>query len=182
MCVSVCGHLKGLYVHVLQLMFPLSFSIVSTPEAVHSISVSVQRQSRSQEPIHSRSHSSSPPKSTLHHLHQLPPSTDSVGDTQRAAPSSQKSTLPLKSRRKREKSSQARPHPPITSSSSRVSGREATPTIPRTGVRGLGPPQIMPTNPRLMEAMPAAHDILASQVYVDSVCGVIDYECPSCLV
>ena len=138
---------------------------------MHNISVSIQRQSRAQQLVHSYSHPSSSSSSSTHptiqHHRQSMADTTSGRDASRTSHSSRKTAIPKK---KREKSkSQAVPHPPITSSSRTGEGRvvsEATPTTRQTGVRVPQSPQIMPTTPSLMDTMPAAHNILASQVCI----------------
>ena len=142
----------------------------STPEAVHNISMSVQRRSRSRQLAQSHSHPSSSPNSTLHphHHHQkhherpsATADTDSRRETSRGDPSSRKrSSIPVK--KKQERPSKTRPQPPITSSARASEGRVAMETTPITSqAKGPGSPS---TNLRLMDAMPAAHDILATQV------------------
>ena len=143
----------------------LTHCVVSTPEAVHNISLSIQRHSRSQRLAPSHSSPSPHPTSHPHHHH---PTADTGNERDTSRPS-RKTLIPVKSRKNRER--QTRLRPPITSltrgritSSAHVSeGMEATPTTSRT--REPCSPQIKPTNPRLMDTMPAAHNILASQVY-----------------
>ena len=133
---------------------------------MHNISVSIQRQSRSQKLSNPCSHTSTP-KSTHPHQHPKSPVTSTASD--RGAPSlDQKTTAhENKSRKRREKQFRDRPHPSrMTSSlvgSRQVGGvkEEATPTKYQTGRVSS---QLKPTSPRLMESMPPAHDILASQV------------------
>ena len=158
-----------------------SYTAVSTPEAVHNISVSIQRQSRSQVSVPPRSHSIPTPKSPLHHhhpSHPFPsPPHNHRGISEGAMSSGQRTVVSIKSKKKRENKLRSRPHPPIMERSGLHVGRvteKATPTKVLTGVSGSDSPQIKPTNPRLMDSMPAAHDILASQVqYVEDYSIVI---------
>ena len=184
------------------------FIAVSTPEAVHNISRSIQRASRSQKPKHAYPHSSSIPR-------RIPPATSESGDQQKelginkseGINSSTKSNKQKKRTTKTTKTQplvsthvsgvkhakETTPNSKAEGSSRREMGSPHTKTVVREGGDGgdsggggegegsgrepvhlrtalssaqsPGAPT-QPTNSCFLDTMPAAHDILATQVHV----------------
>ena len=200
--------------------YMIAFSPVSTPEAVHNISQSIQRASRSQQSKHPHPHSTSIPR-RIHAVSQMTsdPEKSAIGlraNESERVQSSAKSTKQEKkysrstkshirshvyssgvhhtepvrkttpsrsdtSHRTDRQSKKATKSPQIKTvmgADTHVSGRGSVHamTSPSLSVKALSTrsPQITPTHPRLLDTMPAAHDILAAQVqyYIHVQCYV----------